>query len=324
MFKFITLDNRTIIRLVADLVVISGVVILGWNPARMSAFYYLDTCIVILFFLIYNFILNRNFIISGIVAGVVIAGIMLFYYRIVLDISVMFGFNKASDGITGLLYPYFDVAAFLSFAVFSYVADLKKWLSYDAAFAKPAFAKLLATNLLLIPGLLLGGALLHVFIQNEKVALIIALLVVRHFIEHMRYRSFCSVEKESTEMAEDVDGFFREAYFDQYLNKDVYLSPIPKRLNPLATKYMATIEKQVTTADSRIYYLAKLYNSRNKVKFDYFLLSPKKSGITEFSEKHPIAGLLKINKPDQFDPLKTDVSHLSFVSWVKIIPLPGD
>lgn len=114
------------------------------------------------------------------------------------------------------------------------------------------------------------------------------------------------------------DGF-NETYINQYLEEEIYLYPFPERLNPEGKKYRAYIEKKLYSTNLNVYYLARVFNSYDPDRFEYFILNPKRSGVSEYSKKNPIASLLKIDNPEivETDP---DLSRLEFISWVKIIP----
>ena len=116
------------------------------------------------------------------------------------------------------------------------------------------------------------------------------------------------------------DGF-DETFINQYLEQEIKVFPCPIRYNPDRITYNAYIQKKFQTRNLETCYLIKIFNSPDPSVFEYYLLNPKKNGISEFNTKNPIAALLKIDNLQDMVSTKIELFQLPFVSWVKIIPI---
>jgi hypothetical protein len=316
--NFIVSKKRFLIRVIADLIAIVGVLYFSWNPSRMVAFYILDTFVIIFCFITYSMLIEKAFSIATLALGLSLTLLMATYLGFLLDSPIKSEqFGEPAD-LMNLLYPYFDVTSFLASVIFANCIDLKKWLSFDFVFAKPAYGKILALHLAMVPMLVFGWVIVYIFVGNQVLSIIISLILVRHFIEYQRAHTFKYVEQQMIDMIETKNGYFNQTFFNQYIEKKIKLFPFPQRLNPDGETFVAHIEKQIRADDTNVYYLTRLYSDEGKQDCEYCLLSPKQIGTTEFDPKKPVAGLLRgVDSKTVFDA-QIKEEQLDFIYWVEI------
>ncbi len=135
--------------------------------------------------------------------------------------------------------------------------------------------------------------------------------------EWLRVKFEFPIYKNGSSWAFNGDGF-DETVINQYLEEKIELFPFPVRLNPEGKTFEAYLEKKLQTVENETCYLVKVFKYSASTDFEYFILNPKKGGITEFSDKNPIAALCKIKDYENIDFSKLELVDFPFVSWVKI------
>jgi hypothetical protein len=181
-------DKPTVFAMLADVFTIAGVLWFAWNPFRIIGFYWLDTCIGILFFLlyfvrcrlidsVYFFLMSLSFL--SLLMLVYLLGILFFTNEIdsraaPLDWHVLFE-------------PYFDVSVFIIFSAFSHYHRYRKITSLDVKQGVPFNAMSTVAGMLLIPLILLLSVLMNLFIRNLNLSMILSLVALRNITEFWRF-----------------------------------------------------------------------------------------------------------------------------------------
>jgi hypothetical protein len=198
MFKYLSKEKRTVSLLAADMVVLVGVIFFNWNPARMVGFYYLDICLCILSFVIYNFIIKNVSSISVVLmATCLILFLMYFAFLGLTGISNQLGFGNYHNNPIELFSPYYDFALFMTFSAIGHAYNIRKYISYPPVVAKPAFALFLGLSIFMIPGLFIFTVLLNQTHLPLNISILLSFIILRHYTEYRRYRSFIEIEAES-------------------------------------------------------------------------------------------------------------------------------
>ena len=202
-FNRVLTGRRTIALLVADMLVIFGVLFLDWNPVRMIGFYFLDTALCITSFVIYNFIIrNINDFISAVSALLIMFVFIYFSFIGILQISYQLDLGDYRETAIQLLSPYYDLALFLSCSVIVHINNVGKYLQYKKSIAQPGFALYVGWLLILVPGLIIFVSVFNYFNLSMKIALILSLVLVRRLTETRRKKGLMAIEKETSQFQE--------------------------------------------------------------------------------------------------------------------------
>jgi len=195
--KTLLSEKRSIVLFATDIYLMLGVIVFGWNPARMIGFCLFDAWICLLSYIIYNLLskYSREVIIIFIATALV-----SFVFWIAL-LAIASTSNNLSTGHTSpdldkLLFPYYDVAIFLFGSVTAHILNVKRYLKYPVRISRPAFSIFIGLMIFMVPFLYIFNTVLMFIHIPLKISLIISFITARHLIEQRRYRSFKEIEKE--------------------------------------------------------------------------------------------------------------------------------
>lgn len=191
-------EKRTLILFLSDVYLLTGVVLFGWNPARMIGFCFLDVCICLLSYIIYNFL--SKYTREVVVVFMATALIYFVFYFVLLGIASacnQMNTGHSSPDLNQFFYPYYDVAIFLFGSASVHSLNVRKYLSFPVKIARPGFSIFIGLMIFMVPFLFIVNAALSAFLPL-KLSLIISLVSIRHYIEYRRYKSFKEIEKEAS------------------------------------------------------------------------------------------------------------------------------
>jgi hypothetical protein len=188
-------SKGTIMSLVGDMIILSGVVFFNWNAARAIGFICLDVYVMIIFFLLFMQI-QENF--SGTIwklGGVFIfTSLMLGYFFTIIQIQHYFLEVKDEhllSDVGKLFYPYYDVGLFVTLAASAHLHTIFKLRKVPVCEAKTVFViKSVLYRMVMIPAtLMVGGYVSYFFNFNVYTAPIVGFLVVKEILEYWKYKS---------------------------------------------------------------------------------------------------------------------------------------
>jgi hypothetical protein len=202
MLSYLLKDSRKLILIATDLFVLTGVLFMDWNPARMIGFYYLDVCFCILSFLIYHLLLRRNYeYLSMFMATAIILATMYFLFYPLTEINYQLNYGDYRESPFKLFVPYYDVALYSILAFTAHILNVRKYLKYNSDTSKPAFSLYLGLVFLMIPTLWVLTFSLQLIQLSLKVSLVLSLILIRNFTEYRRGRGFIAIRKEAAKQA---------------------------------------------------------------------------------------------------------------------------
>jgi len=183
-------DRSTIYAMFADIFAIVGVLSFSWNPFRIIGFYWLDTCIGIIFFLIYFW---RCKVIQS-AASLFFSASFLFLLMYVYLLTLLY-FSKDLHireqpiDMKELFFPYFDLSIFFIFSALSHFYRLRKILLLEMKSALPFNTISTIIGMVMVPSILLFSIWLNFVFQNLNLAMISSLVMIRNIVEFWRFRS---------------------------------------------------------------------------------------------------------------------------------------
>src|SRR5690349_9647942 len=103
-------EKRSVILFASDVYLITGVILFGWNPARMIGFCFLDVWICLLSYIIYNFISKYSREVTVVLLATAMIG-YVFWYVLLAIASVCNNLNTGhtSSDLNQLFFPYYDL-----------------------------------------------------------------------------------------------------------------------------------------------------------------------------------------------------------------------
>jgi hypothetical protein len=174
----------------ADIFAIVGVVSFSWNPFRIIGFYWLDTCIGIVFFLIYFW---RCKVIQSVVTLLFSASflflLMYVYLLTLLYFSKDLHIRLQPIQMKELFFPFFDLSIFFIFSALSHFYRLRKILMLEMKSALPFNTISTIIGMVMVPLILLCSIWLNFVFQNLNLAMIFSLVLVRNIVEFWRFSS---------------------------------------------------------------------------------------------------------------------------------------
>ena len=183
-------DRSTIYAMFADIFAIVGVIAFAWNPFRIIGFYWLDTCVGIIFFLIYYW---RCKVIQSAIALILSAGflflLMYVYLMTLLYFSKDMYISMQPLQLNEIFYPYFDLSIFFIFSALSHYHRVQKILKLEMKSALPFNTISTIAGMVMVPLILLVSIWLNFIFHNLNVAMISSLVIVRNVVEYWRFKS---------------------------------------------------------------------------------------------------------------------------------------
>jgi len=191
----------SIFNILFDLLVIAGSLFLGWDPARLFAFYWIDVCVQLLFFIGYmRWLGYLKLPFKLIVTFCVGVGLMVTYLTWIVKLAP-FTFNSNDEAmlISHLFEPYYEVTVFLVLSGLSSFHFYRKVRSSKTVKSEIEF--FLFQNcglaLLTIPIIMLFTTTIFALTLNIHLALIISIVLVRNRLDAWRNKNlakFIAVE----------------------------------------------------------------------------------------------------------------------------------
>jgi len=111
------LRERTILIILADVLVIYGVLFLDFNVARMYGFYYIDFSAFLIAYSIFNLINDKKLDASSIITATIFMLILIGFF-IFFAISLVLPTQlKSLQDVLNIFYPYYDVPIFTALVI---------------------------------------------------------------------------------------------------------------------------------------------------------------------------------------------------------------
>jgi hypothetical protein len=195
--KMLLNEKRSIVLFATDVYLILGVIVFGWNPARMIGFCLFDAWICLLSYVIYNIISKyTREVITIFIATALVSLVFWFALLAIASTSNNLSTGHTSPDIDKLLFPYYDVAIFIFGSVTSHILNVRRYIRYPVEISRPAFSIFIGLMIFMVPFLYIFNTVLMSILIPLKISLIISFITARHLIEHRRYRSFKEIENE--------------------------------------------------------------------------------------------------------------------------------
>lgn len=192
------IDKRVACIFIADMLVLHGIIFRNLDPCRMYAFYYIEFATFLISYSIYNVISDRRLDVAAILLSTLFMLFLMGIFILAAMKSIMPGKFENSNDFINLFYPFVDVPFYLVSIIGAHTLNVKKYLSFETDAAKTEFSKLLLYNFFLIPCLLIVAAFSFVYGTGIEFNMILALIVLRNFMEYKRYnglQKLISIEK---------------------------------------------------------------------------------------------------------------------------------
>ena len=199
-------NRRFIIyNLIFDALSVIYVVFFDVKPERIIAFYWLDTSVMLIYFMIFMKVIGRVKWYLEIVLGAFLLLCMNFVgYFLLMELANLTGWAQRIeiDEIGNFLKPYFDVGPFILISSIAYFYFFEKLRNLYRRGANPEFifSYNIVYSFLLIPIVIIISYLLFLVIGNRILSLIICFLVLRNRLDYWRYKSINNLEKEFNDM----------------------------------------------------------------------------------------------------------------------------
>jgi hypothetical protein len=195
-------DKSTIFAMLADVFAITGVLFFSWSPFRIIGFYWLDTCIGIIFLLIY---FMRCKVINS--AGTFLMSASFLFLLMYVYLNCLLSFTNEIDSHAHplewqeLFYPYFDISIFFIFSAFSHYHRLRKISTLVMKDALPFNAISTVIGMVMVPSILLVSIWLNFIFGNMNLAMITSLVLLRNMVEFWRFSSIVQMAADRTQPA---------------------------------------------------------------------------------------------------------------------------
>ena len=198
-------SKGTILSLVGDMIIFSGVVFFNWNAARAIGFICIDVYVMVIIYLLFMKIEEP---ISGsiwkLVGLFLFSSLMLGYFFTVIQIQHYFlkiGDEHLLDDVEKLFYPYYDVALFVTLSASAHMHTIFKLQKAPPSETKTIFLiKSVLFRMLMIPAtLMVGGFVSYLFNFNVYIAPIIGFLVVKEVLEYWKFKSLTALHIQNVQ-----------------------------------------------------------------------------------------------------------------------------
>ena len=187
--------------LIFDALTILYVVFFDVKPERIIAFYWLDTCVMIVFFMIFLKVIGSlSWYIEIIFGAFILLCLNFCGFLLLFELADLTGWAKQIelDEIGDILKPYFDVGPFIFISSIGnyYLFERVKNLYRNGGKPEFLFNYNCVYSLLLIPMVIFVSSLVFLLIGNRILSLIICFLVFRNRLDYWRHKSINNLEKE--------------------------------------------------------------------------------------------------------------------------------
>ena len=180
----------SIFNIIFDLFLIAATLYLGWDPAKLFAFYWIDVCMQLLFFIFYmRFLGYLKLPFKLIVTFCVGVGLMTMYLIWIVKLAP-FTFNSIDETILirHLFEPYYEVSFFLVLSGLSSFHFYSKVRPSKSVKSEIEFFLFLNCGiaLLTIPLIMFLTTVLFALTVNITLSLIVSIVVVRNRVDAWR------------------------------------------------------------------------------------------------------------------------------------------
>jgi hypothetical protein len=197
-------ENRfTLFNIAFDLIIFACTLFLGWDPAKLLAFYWIDLCVQLIFYISYMRLLGYlRLAFKLLVTFFVGVGLMTIYLIWIVKIAPFTGIQTYDEDviISHLFRPYYEVTFFLVLSGLSSYHFYRKIRSSKSIRSEVEFFLHLNCGLALlsIPLMLFFTTVLFALTLNVSLTLIFSIALVRNRLDAWRnknLRKFIAVEK---------------------------------------------------------------------------------------------------------------------------------
>lgn len=180
----------SIFNIIFDLLLIAATLFLHWDPARLLAFYWMDVCMQLLFYILYmrflGYLRNPFKLIVTFCVGV---GLMTTYLIWIVKLAPFtFHTNDEAILIKQLFEPYYEVSFFLVLSGLSSFHFYRKVRSSKTDRSEIEFFLMINCGLALltIPIMMLFTTIFFALTVNITLSMIISIVVVRNRLDAWR------------------------------------------------------------------------------------------------------------------------------------------
>jgi len=200
-------SKGTILSLIGDLIIFSGVVFFNWNALRAIGFICLDVEIMVILFIIF---MNIEEPISGALiklGGIIIfSSLLLGFFATVLELQEYFGVRMTQHKIISdtarLFYPYYDISLFATLSTFAHLDTIIRLRKVPESMDKYKFqVKAVFFRMLMIPAtLIVGGYMALILGLNTYTVPLLAFLAVKEILEYWKFKSLTGLHDKAADL----------------------------------------------------------------------------------------------------------------------------
>jgi len=175
-----------------DILLIGGTIISDWDPARILAFYWLDICTGIVFYVLYmRWVGHLRNPFKLLVSAGVFVGLMRIYLFLIASIGQLTNQHPGIlEQIEILLQPAYEISFFVMLSAFSNLSFYKRLYAVEKKDRDAEFLAHMniAVMLLMIPGILFLTSVFFAITMNTKLSLIIAYILLRNRFDYWKFK----------------------------------------------------------------------------------------------------------------------------------------
>lgn len=177
-----------------DLLIISGTIFLKWDPARLLAFYWIDQCVQLLFYISFmRFIGHLKLIFKLIVSLMTGFGLMCVYLVLIMKIATLTSPGLSDEVILlgHLFQPYYEVSFFIVLSGLGVFHFYNKIKTYKGLWNEIEFFIHMncAISLFTIPVMLVLTSLLFALTLPTGISLAVSMAIVRNRLNAWQRRN---------------------------------------------------------------------------------------------------------------------------------------
>ena len=198
-------SKGTILSLIGDMIIFSGVAFFNWNALRAIFFICLDVEIMVILYIIF---LQIEEPISGAMiklGGVIIFTSLMFGYcfsltQIQYYYNVQVSDKKLWSDFVKLLYPYYDVSLFVVLSAFAHIDTIIRLRKVPESMDKYKFqVKAICFRMLMIPATLIIGGFMSVLLRFDVyTAPVLCFLAVKEILEFWKFKALTALHIQYT------------------------------------------------------------------------------------------------------------------------------
>ena len=192
--------NRFVLfNLMQDMLLVVYVFTFGVSAARIILFYWLDTCMMLIFTMMFlKYINNIGSLAEVIAASCVAILINMIFMPFILGMTVDFNSHQEPWTFDKLLSPYFDVGFFLCMSYFAQAAFYKRMTSLTDRSLDMSYIVFMNSALsILLVGIAPLAAIFFVFVMNFQVSILLGFLVLRNLLDFWLVKRIRNKEMEA-------------------------------------------------------------------------------------------------------------------------------